>query len=688
MAVVQAAARTSPPVRSRLLARVVCATPDLVPSAVAGFALPAIVLLLAGHFSPGWVLPIGTAGAALAMVVCGVDSEPVDRRVVICTLAAIGIALAWLAVNSFFSAENVFAHRDPATYDLAGRWLMDHAQMPIPTHPEIFGPPDGYYEASAGFGQSEPGQVYAQGNHLLPAMLAAVGWLFGATALLKANIAFGAAALLVVFGLARRVVGPQLALVAMVTFAVSMPLVFVSRDTYSEPLALLFLMGGLALLQRAIESGRVRDFGLAGFVAALAAPVRIDSDVGLLAIPVAAAALLVFAAPERRRRVAAQCAALLGAMAVPILVGWLDVTLLSRGYYHDERHHIVPIFYAGFALLVILPVVVAVSWRPAVRRLLAAPALPHRAIVAAGVLIAATFAFLVSRPLWLTARGQYLGGIMEVQRRAGEKLDGNRSYTENTVKWLAMYLGWPTVLLGVVGYFLLVRRSIRTRSLAMVGMLTAGLALTLLYLMSAQITPDQPWASRRYVPVVIPLLVIAAAYTVSVLLRRRALWLRVAAVAGALAMIVLPALVTAPLAGLREEVPQLAQVKRICAQVAPHGALLTVDRTSLTSYAQTFRSYCDVPTIGLDAPSSAVLAEVRRAVASHGRTLYLLSTDPSKIHFVAGADPTAPFSEVHTTRWPSTLYNPPTHAAHETVVVYLATVRPDGLAEPVVTPGS
>ena len=206
MAVVQAAAPTSPLVRSRLLARVVCAAPDLVPSAVAGFALPAIVLLFAGHFSPGWVLPIGTLGAALAMAACGVDREPVDRRVVICTLAAIGVALAWLVVNSFFSAENVFAHRDPATYDLAGRWLMDHSRMPIATHPEIFGSPDHYYEASAGFGQSRPGAVYAQGNHLLPALLAAVGWLLGATALLKANVAFGAAALLAFFGLARRVV--------------------------------------------------------------------------------------------------------------------------------------------------------------------------------------------------------------------------------------------------------------------------------------------------------------------------------------------------------------------------------------------------------------------------------------------------------------------------------------------------
>src|SRR5215472_1197277 len=323
---------------SRLGVRIVHSVPDLVTSALAGFALPAMVLLLAGRFSPGWVLPAGVAGAAVAVAVCGAGSEQVDRRALRYTLIAIGLAFAWCVVNSFFSAENLFAHRDPATYNLTGRWLMDHPGLGIPAQPEIFGSPSSGSGSSAGFGVSGPTQLYAQGNHLLPALLAVVGWVFGVTALLKANVTFGALALLAFFGLARRVVDAPLALVAMVAVAVSMPLIFVSRDTYSEPLALLFLVGGLGLLHRAVESGRVRDFALAGFVLGTSAMARIDSHVSLLAVLVTAAVFPIFAARTARTTAVWQACALVGGTVVPVLVGWLDVAHLSYGYYRADRH--------------------------------------------------------------------------------------------------------------------------------------------------------------------------------------------------------------------------------------------------------------------------------------------------------------------------------------------------------------
>src|SRR5262249_42154654 len=315
--------------RSLLGARIVHSMPDLVTSALAGFALPAMVLLLAGHFSPGWVLPAGIAGAVIAVAVCGAGPEHVERRALRYTLIAIGLVLAGCVVNSFFSAENVFAHRDPATYNLAGRWLMDHPQLGIPVQPDIFGSPAGGSGSSAGFGQSGPAQLYAQGNHLLPALLAVTGWLFGTTALLKANVTFGALALLAFFGLARRVVDEPLALVAMVALAVSMPLIFVSRDTYSEPLALLFLVGGLGLLHRAVLSGLARDFAPAGFVLGTSAMARIDSGVSLLAVVVMAALLPIFAARPARRAAVLSAGALVGGTVVPVLIGWLDVAHLS-----------------------------------------------------------------------------------------------------------------------------------------------------------------------------------------------------------------------------------------------------------------------------------------------------------------------------------------------------------------------
>jgi hypothetical protein len=114
--------------------------------------------------------------------------------------------------------------------------------------------------------------------------------------------------------------------------------------------------------------------------------------------------------------------------------------------------------------------------------------------------------------------------------------------------------------------------------------------------------------------------------------------------------------------------------------------VLAVDDSALTSYSQTIHSYCNVPSYGLVGAAPAQLVQVRAAVAAHQRVLYLLSTDPTKIHF-AGSPPAAPFSEVTTTRWPSVLHGPPTAVDHEHVAVYLATVRSDGLAEPVTAAG-
>ena len=78
----------------------------------------------------------------------------------------------WFAYNVRYTAQDVYATRDPATYTITGRWLVDHPSLQIHTHPEIFGSP-----AARRGGQrcrsrrSAPGTLNAQGNHLLPAVL-------------------------------------------------------------------------------------------------------------------------------------------------------------------------------------------------------------------------------------------------------------------------------------------------------------------------------------------------------------------------------------------------------------------------------------------------------------------------------------------------------------------------------------
>ncbi|MEP7179036.1 MAG: hypothetical protein ABI775_08110, partial [Pseudonocardiales bacterium] len=243
-----AASPTSGTAIRHWLPRVLVGAPELTAAAVAGFSIGPMILLLAGAIHPAVAIALGVAGAAGAMWVCGLPAHPVPRQGVTYAAAAGLVTLVWFAYNVRYYAQDVYATRDPATYGLAARWLMDHSSLNIGVHPEFFGTPHGSTLDAAGFQVASTGTLHAQGNHLVPALMSLSGSSFGATALFQANVALGALALFVFFGLARRIVGAPLALVAMSALAVSMPFIYVTRDAYSEPLMLLFLLGGLGLL--------------------------------------------------------------------------------------------------------------------------------------------------------------------------------------------------------------------------------------------------------------------------------------------------------------------------------------------------------------------------------------------------------------------------------------------------------
>ena len=681
-------ASAQPVVGAGRFARTVYAGPELVAVAVAGFAPGPMLLLLAGHFVPWLAMVLGLLGAAAALAVYRLPVR-VSRSSLLITVVAIAIAVAWFLVNLFYTAQDLYAQRDPATYQLTARWLMDHQSLrTIPTHPELFGSLPGTDDSSAGFLDGGPGWVYAQGNHLLPVLLACVGALLGATAILKASVAIMALALLVFFGAARRIVGGPLALVAMTALAVSMPILYVGRDTYSEPLAMLLLMGGLALLQRAIESRRTADFALAGFVTSCCAVVRIDSYVSLLAL-IGVALVLAAAAtpPQRRATVLRSLALLLGALPMAVL-GWLDVTRLANGYYHNQRVQIFPLMLAAAALLVVGSGLVWLVWRSDhAARLRSGGVKPQLASWASGALVVG-FLVLLSRPLWLRSRLSTDSDVVRmIQQAAGDAVDGTRAYAEQTLNWQAMYLGWVTVGLALIGYVLLLRALILRGELGLLAVLAMGLSVTTLYLVTPEITPDQIWAMRRFVPVAMPAMLIAAAYA----LRRGYGWLatrnapvaaRGCAAVGTVLIVGVPFAVSWPVLSLREQVPQLAQVEAICRAVGDRGAVLANDDGLRYGYSQTIRSWCGVPAVGLVGATPSQLATARASAQAAGRTLYVIAARPDQGTY-ATSSPAAPFSSATVTRWPQTLHTPPKHAVRQTIAVYLSTVDADGRLRPV-----
>jgi len=100
-------------------------------------------------------------------------------------------------------------------------------------------------------------------------------------------------------------------------------------------------------------------------------------------------------------------------------------------------------------------------------------------------------------------------------------LAGMRDFRENSVLNLAVYLSWPILLasLGGVCYALWKRWPTRSGLLRPL-VLVLGLGPALLYLWFPEVSPDHPWAFRRFLPTVVPYSLLFAAVFVHALSRR------------------------------------------------------------------------------------------------------------------------------------------------------------------------
>jgi 4-amino-4-deoxy-L-arabinose transferase-like glycosyltransferase len=627
--------------------------PTVLPVALAGFSVVSMLLLVLGKFElwAVWLLG-GLAASVVSYYVLRskyVSRPGSKKEQAICDVLVVLGVIVWGIFNSFYASEHLFTNRDPATYANASVWLAKHDSLVINT-PDVFGQSANITNESPGFAQpkDQPNVVHAQGEHLLPALLGAVGKLLGQDLLLRVSPWIGALALLAVYGFARLLLKPGWALSATATLSVTLPFIHFSRDTYTEPLMMLFVFGGLTLLWQAQKSGSRNLWFLAGLIFGAGILSRIDMYVSVIGLIAAVAVIVALAKGVDRKVTLINAGLFVLGMIGPAVLSWVDLTQLSLPYFVLHKHLIAQELIALFIVGVIGAAGVFISWRTQFITWLDKFTKPWRNQIIV-VLILVAVAVLASRPLWYTAynsTGQVSDYYAAIQASEGSPPEP-RAYTELTTYWISWYVGPLLALLGVVGLTIVAVRMTKKDGVYLAPFVFVVIISTLVYLINPNVAPDQLWAARRMLPVAIPGLLILAIltlqYTANIWAGKRSA--RVAFISIAvLAVMAVPLLVSRPFVKTRD-INQKPLFAGLCKALPSNAAVLWIGDGQYYNLQAT-RSFCNVPVSSYKstvitkaelakAAKSAISAGYVPIVAVFGGERHLLGEDQTYVQKVS-----------------------------------------------------
>lgn len=599
-------------------------------------ALLAMAWLLSGvlFFAAGWFRPVPVTALAVVLAVpllwFGIRAVPSlpsraaaalpgpGRRTPWWPLAAVAlIAVAFFVQQVLYHSQFVIVTRDPGAYFQFAAWIARHGSLPIPTDTSVFGGTHGggltyssYAMYSRGSGAVEP--LFMAG---MPLVLAGAMWAGGYHAALLMAPLLGTLAIVTFAGLAARLAGARWAPLAALIVAVSLPMQFTSRATYSEPLAEILFLGGLALVLDGLREGRVSRgartaAGLGGLALGITVLARIDGASDILPVIPFCGALFVRRRPQAGWLTAGLAAGTAIGVAEGLVFAWAYLMVKNRS-------SVLPL--AALAVVVIVATA-AGTWFFRRRPLPRWWGWLSRAALPAAFAVVVIFGL---RPYVQQVHGLNSGGTMI------------RTYAELSLHWVDWYLGLPVIFAATLGAGLLARKCLRGRGGDWALPLMVLSWAVVIFLYRPGITPDQPWASRRLAPEVIPAFVLLAVWAIA----RGSAWLgaawprsrwlggaraaavlRPALVVVCVLAAVLPAVIanwglgvssaggirlTADgLGGKRDVQGELDAMEKLCASLPPNAAVIFDDWDEGVLMLQDIRGMCGVPATIVTADNS------------------------------------------------------------------------------------
>jgi hypothetical protein len=638
------------------------------------FLLTSFPLLLIGYFKPIPVIVLWLALTALIVPyvwrrvpsvtgaadwgTAGAGRAKPTPRWVLWSLVAISVVFG--VFQGVYHSQFVVDQLDAASYMNFATWISAHGSLPIPQDAAAFGNAPGVTFASAAFfqvGHSLVPQFMAG----LPMLLSTGFWAGGTRLALFWAPVLGALGIFTFGGLVARLVGPRWAPFAALAIGIGIPEAYVSRNTYSETLALIFLIAGLSLWIDAQRTDRGQEdaglwrsnwrhharssshvlAGVAGLLLGLLFLIRVDGPADIMFV-IPYCGLLIL----RRQR---QVVPLIVGLIVGTAYGSIDGVFLTLPYLQLNKQSVEAMVAA--IVLLLIGTTVAVLWLRRRGSELRNPPKPWL-VTAVTTLPFVLIAVFIIRP-YVERNWHYL------------------QYAPLSLHWIYWYTGASTIAFAVIAFAMLGRRCIKGQAPVWVLPILVFACATVVFLLRPGITAHQPYASRRLVPAVLPGLILLAVWLASWIAQRsRAVHMvnvpdylkrapRAFVIACCAGAIFLPPMIgnfglslsgSDGLALQRAYVGEVAAVDKICEAIPPNSSVLIADFMLNWQWAENIRGTCGVPVAavqtvvpgantapGWNASPAAMLADVRAIEKAGRHPIVLAATGEELSHLGNGS---------------------------------------------------
>ena len=568
---------------------VIVATTGLIAHTVFG-----LVAAMVGGYSTWVILPMTVVATAVSL-------PWIIRIVPRCTatgrlqpIVMVAVAVGALVYTQDNVGQHVFTGRDPGSYLTTGRWLADNGELRVDVSGSVLDEvPDVSFSGPAVY-DLDDGVIEFQFSHGASITMATAYDLGGHRAIFVSSAVIGALALLAVYlALTTVTRSPWLAVAGATGFGLSLPFLYTTRNTYSEPFVLLLLMSALAILLADGRSLRRPQLAFVGLLLGATMLFRIDAQLYVIGLLALATVLLL------RGTKASDVAIMIGSAIIPVTVGLIDVRMFA-GDYPSDLGSKVRLLDQVTVLMVAVVAGVALYTSLRGRPRFMSVGNPRLAVwVAASIAIIGVLVWVGRPVLWPMYRDPNSGSaryVAGLQESLGIDRDPSRSYSELSVKSIEWYLGAPLVVLAIAGFALIAWRLVAERDTRFVPAAVLMLVGVPLYLYDMRITPDQIWASRRLVPFVLPCFVVAATWSASRLVQ--AAPARYAARSGVLVVIaaslIIPVVATTwPIRELADQRGSHTAIELLCDELGDDAVVLDTGLPGTPGYfSMATRAWC------------------------------------------------------------------------------------------------